>query len=304
MPNLISHYYFAKTVKEDLPKKALEIVERHPDCYYLGAIGPDFLFAFRELGLKERLYPNTMQYLKIYEVFEKCRERMVKSYEEREMSYLLGLLCHYCSDFCLHPYVNYYVENTLAKFLPLNQIPSIHALIESAIDSHLCEEKMNVPAHAFKAHKTLKSKRSSRLRIGKLYYETITPIFGFEPKPRKLAMAFTITKLFMAVSVDKFKIKKAVFGKIEDILGAPKRLTGLIRPPEGYKEIDYMNFRKQPWLKVRNGDEYTTENVYQALERAHRHAIEYITDFMQKISSDKPLDKEKFLINYEGVNIG
>ena len=83
MPNLISHYYFAKTVKEDLPKKALEIVERHPDCYYLGAIGPDFLFAFRELGLKERLYPNTMQYLKIYEVFEKCRERMVKSYEER-----------------------------------------------------------------------------------------------------------------------------------------------------------------------------------------------------------------------------
>ncbi|MFW5779878.1 MAG: zinc dependent phospholipase C family protein [Bacillota bacterium] len=303
MPNLISHYYFAKKVKDSLPQDVAEITEKYPDSYFLGAIGPDFLFVFRELGFKEKMYPNTMQFLKMYEVFEGCLDKMRKSYNEEQMSYILGLLCHYCSDFCLHPYVNYFVENHFAKHLPTNQISSIHALIESGIDSHICEDKFNIAPNAFKAHKACGSKKKTRLAIGKLYYDIINPIFGYDTKPKRLSLAFTITKLFMLISVDKWKIKKELFSKIEDIVGGKKKLTGLFRPPEGYKEIDYMNFDKREWLKVRNESEKTNENVYEAFDRAEKHAIEYIGDFMGKLKSGKPLDRRKFTINYEGVKV-
>ena len=302
MPNLISHYYLAKKVKDNLPKDVIDIIEKHPDAYYLGAIGPDFLFVFRELGFREKLYPNTMQFLKMHEVFEKCLLHMRTNYNESQMSYIIGLLCHYCSDFCLHPYVNYFVENHLAKYLPTNQVSSIHALIESGIDSHICEDKFNSAPNAFKAHKACDSRKKTRLEIGRLYQEVINPIFNYEVKPKKISLAFTITKLFIRIGVDKSKIKKAVFSKIEDLIGGKKKLTGLLRPPEGYEKIDYMNYNKKEWLKVRNLNQTTNENVYEAFDRAEKHAIEYICDFMENIQKGT-LDKSKFTINYEGVKV-
>lgn len=303
MPNLITHYYFADTVKEKLKGDVLKVLEKQPKAFKLGAIGPDFMFALRELGLKEKMFPNTMQYLKMHEVFALSGEYLRNNYNDVIYSYLIGLLCHYVSDYYVHPYVNFFVERYTAKYLPTNQIPSIHTLIESAIDSHICEEKYNIPSNKFPAGKVSDAPKQVRLKIGELYEKVIGGIFGFDAKAKRYSMSFVLTKSFMKFSVDKTGLKKKLFNKIENIKGGKKMITGLMRPPEGYGKIDYMNRNKVEWLTVRNGKEMTNESVDELLVRASEKATEYINNFIAYVFEDKPLNKKDFTVNYEGVKV-
>lgn len=109
--------------------------------------------------------------------------------------------------------------------------------------------------------------------------------------------------MFMKFSVDKFNWKKKFFGKIESILGGKKKLTGLMRPPEGYGTIDYMNRNKIPWLKVRNEKTVSNESVDELLARARDNAVIYINNYMNYIEKDIPLKRRDFSVNYEGVRI-
>lgn len=303
MPNLITHYYFADTVKERLSGDILKVIEKEPKAFKLGAIGPDFLFALRELGFKEKLYPNTMQYLKMHEVYSACGEYLRNNYDDVIYSYLAGLLCHYVSDYHTHPYVNYFVERYTAKHLPTNQIPSIHTLIESAIDSHICDEKLNIASNKFPAGRTCSAPKSVKMKIGRMYQKVVGPIFGYETKAKRYSLSFTLTKFFMKISIDRTGLKKKFFNKLENIVGGKKKITGLMRPPEGYGTIDYMNRNKVKWLKVRNGNEYTDVSIDELLVKAADKAVIYINNFSNYVFDNKPLDKNDFTVNYEGVKV-
>lgn len=303
MPNLITHYFFADKVKEKLPEDILKIINKQPQAFKLGAIGPDFMFALRELGLKEKMFPNSMQFLNMHEVFFKSGQYLRDNYDDITYSYLLGLMCHYVSDHLVHPYVNYFVEHYTAKHLPTNQVPSIHTLIESAIDSHICDELLKIPCHKFPAHKTCQASKKVKMAISNLYENVIGSIFGFKSTAKRYCLSFTLTKYFMRFSVDKTGLKKKFFDKLENILGGKKRITALMRPPEGYRKIDYINLKKVKWLKVRNGNEYSEENVYELLERAAERAEVYIKNYAEFIFSQKPLDENDFTVNFEGVKV-
>lgn len=301
MPNLITHYYFANELKKSLSGKALETIEKEPEAFNLGAMGPDFLFTLRELGAAERLYPNTMQYTNTFEVFDLTAKYLRENPNDIQLSYILGVLCHYVADFHTHPFVNFFVEKVHSKHLPLNQQSNIHGLIELAIDSHICEEKYNLPSHKFKAGMICKAKKNVRIEIGRLYENVINKIFGYETKAKKFATAFYLTQLFMWFTVDKHNFKKKIFDKFEQIKGGKKKLTGLMRPPEGFGTIDYMNRNKIAWLKVRNGQETSNESIDELFERASKSAIRYINNYIDYIDGKKPLDRKDFAVNYEGV---
>lgn len=303
MPNLITHYYFAETVKEKLGANARKIIDRYPDAYKLGAMGPDFMFAFRELKLKERRLPHIMQYLKMYEVFNLSGEYIRDNQDNIVFSYILGLLCHYVSDFTIHPYVNFFVERHTAKLLPANQIANIHTLIESAIDSHICDEMYNTPSNEFASEKVAQASKKERMAISKFYAKVIGGIFGVKARARRYNFAFVATKLFMKFSVDKSGKKKRFFDKLENIMGGRKLLSGLIHPPEGYKILDYMNNNRVSWLTVRNGKDYSNETVYELLERARDTAVVYVDTYIDYVLKERALSKTEFAINYEGIKI-
>lgn len=51
MPNIITHKIFAEEVLKQLEKQDIRsIIEKHPQSYYIGSNGPDFLF-FRIVSL-------------------------------------------------------------------------------------------------------------------------------------------------------------------------------------------------------------------------------------------------------------
>ncbi len=303
MPNLITHYYLAQTIKHNLSGAPLEIISKEPDAYKLGAMGPDYMFALRELNFKERMLPNTMQYLKAYEVFSLSGEQIRETQDTIIYAYILGLMCHYVADFVIHPYVNYFSENHIAKHLPSNQVSSIHTLIESAIDAHICDEKCMIPSNVFPADIVAKAPRKVRKRIAKFYTKAMASIFGIKSKASRYNFAFVATKLFMKLSIDKSGRKKKFFDKLENIFGSGKTLTGLIHPPEGYRRIDYMNTDRLPWLTIRNGTEYSTENVYELLEKVQQVAVSYFHKFIDYVNQESPLEREDFAINYEGIKL-
>lgn len=301
MPNLITHNYFGKKVLERLPENALKIAEKAPEAFYLGAIGPDCLFALREIGTKYKYYPNRMQYLKTLEVYEKTGDFLRDNPDDIKLSYMIGMMCHYVADFHVHPYVNFSVERGFARYLPLEQQSSIHTLIESAIDSHICDEKLKIPCNEFPAGDASSAPRAVRLSIGELYEKVINGIFDIYPSKRRICISFALTKLFLSFSVDKRGGKKRFFDKVEQKIGGKKKITGLMRPPEGYGRIDYMNRAHAPWLTVRNGKEYTTASVDELLELAAERAVTYIDNYLRYIFDKTPLIKEDFAVNYEGV---
>ena len=58
MPNLITHIWFGEEVLKALPEEIGAKVKKHKDAFILGNMGPDFMYAIRELGFKTANYPN------------------------------------------------------------------------------------------------------------------------------------------------------------------------------------------------------------------------------------------------------
>lgn len=303
MPNLITHNYFGKKVRESLTGKALEIVDKAPEAFYLGAIGPDCLFALREIGSKYKYYPNRMQYIKVFETFEKTADYLRENTDDIKFAYMLGMLCHYVADYHVHPYVNFFVERGFSRYLPFNQQKSIHTLIESAIDSHICDEILGIPCNKFPAGSASCAPKNVRLSIGELYEKVINGVYGIYPNKKHISLSFALTKKFLDISVDASGRKKRFFDRLENAIGGKKKITGLMRPPEGYGKIDYMNRKHTPWLTVRNGTEYTSMSVDELLIVAAEKAKVYIEKYLEYVFNKKPLNKEDFAINYEGVKV-
>lgn len=303
MPNLITHHYIGEELRKNLNGKAKEFIDKNTDAFYLGCIGPDYLFTFSQLKFKEARYPNLMQYLHTYEIFYNCGKYLQENQNDIMLSYVLGLLCHYVADYHLHPYVNFFEEEGIAKELPKDQLSSIHTLIESAIDSHIIEEKYNSPCYKFAAHITCKGNSKIKITIGKLYQQVINKIYGFSTNPKKFSFSYLCTKMFMLASIDTTGLKKKFFDKLERMAGEKKILTGLIRPPEGYKKIDYMNRQHKEWREIRNRDNMINFSVDEMLNIIIEKSIYYINTYIDFLTEGKPLPKEDFSINFEGIKL-
>lgn len=303
MPNLITHNYFGNKVRDSLTGRAAEIVNKAPEAFNLGAIGPDCLFALREIGSKHKYYPNRMQYLHVLETFKKTADYLRENADDVKFAYMLGMLCHYVADYHVHPYVNFFVERGFSRYLPLNQQKSIHTLIESAIDSHICDEILGIPCNKFPAGSVSYAPKKVRFSIGELYEKVINGIFDIYPSKRHISLSFVLTKKFLDISVDSSGRKKKFFDRLEGAVGGKKKVTGLMRPPEGYGKIDYMNRKHTLWLTVRNGKKYTSMSIDELLVVAADKAKVYIEKYLDYVFDKKPLLKEDFAVNYEGVEI-
>ncbi len=113
MPDLWTHYYFAKDINTD---NKLDI--KNKQLYYLGAQGPDFLYALHFLSPKkqdswEMSYPNLLHSKKTFKLIRFVKNNLQKGDVLRD--YLMGFLSHYSLDSVAHGFVfsntNNYVEH-------------------------------------------------------------------------------------------------------------------------------------------------------------------------------------------------
>jgi hypothetical protein len=305
MPNLITHMYLAKEVKKLLDDELKAIIEKYMDAFLFGSIGPDYLFALREMGLEIGRYPNIMQYVKQYEVFERVAKFLNEKRDPLLISYTLGLMCHYVADLHCHPYVNFFCEEGVVKDLRPIQAKSVHTLIESAGEEYICTMRMGYKnSNKYKPNKDLRTKKKTRMKVGKMYEEVINDLYGIPLPAKKAALSVQLTKTFLAVANDPTGKLRPFVDKIEDKYASKKKFTALMRPPEGYGKVDYLNFNHREWRVARNRDQITDLDFMELIDTAINSATTvYIPMLYSSIKDGTEMDKSLFRVNYEGVDI-
>lgn len=136
MPSGYAHYRFGTALLPELPGDVRRTVQRFRSLYDMGLHGPDIFF-YRSpllkthagfLGIKFHEQTGRSFFTRV------CRmTRMEKS--EAGLAYLYGVLCHYCLDSVMHPFV---LEQAAEG-------PATHVQIETEFDRFLLETDGKVP---------------------------------------------------------------------------------------------------------------------------------------------------------------
>ncbi|MFA5449962.1 MAG: zinc dependent phospholipase C family protein [Clostridia bacterium] len=305
MANLVTHVHYAEAILNLLSPHAKEKASAQRDAFVYGSIGPDFLFVLREIGDKSGQFCNQMQYNNTFEVFSSIVDYIREKGTQAEYSYALGLLCHYVMDFHMHPFVNFFVEEGRFKDLPADQQQGIHSMIESALDAYVVTERMGYKeSNLYNPAKHIKTTCKTRRAIASLYIGAINKIIGFDVTPFKFNLSIFLTRAFVAFATDKSGRKRKFFsckeGKTPE--QGKKKVRNLMRPPEFYGEIDFLNLEKRPYSIARNRAEFANHSAPELLDAALAKGVEYIEKFIAAVEGGTPLERKDFAINYEGVD--
>lgn len=307
MSNTITHVWFGKEVLKLLPDNIKKEIEGDREAFLLGTMGPDFLFAMRELNVKGVApYANAMQGIWQYETFVSAVDYYKKHPSASVFAYIMGFTCHYVMDVLVHPYINAMCEcDKFSKVLSAGEQNTIHTIIESGIDEYLILNKMGYKdVNDYKPAKDLVSNKNTRMRIGELYETAFNPIYGLSVTVKQISRAFEIMRLFNVITTDKKGKVRNFFKKVEDVcLDGERKITPFFRPPvTGYDALDYMNFEHTPWRAVRNREEVVNYDILEVIDMCFARAIDkYIPMVYNAMTADGELNKKDFEINFEGV---
>jgi hypothetical protein len=303
MPNYIAHIHFAREAQKLLPGGLKELCAKYQDIYDYGSIGPDFLFALRETGSPAARYTNIMQLCNIYGTFRAILERLKAQSDERELVYVMGLLCHYVADFRIHPYVNFFAEQGFIKNLLLGYKPFVHAQIEAAFDYFIVTERMKNPD--FRPAKVLKMSKQSEHAVAALYYNAINPVVGFDISIKTIIRASRITRLFIHLMTDTSGKKRKIYEFLEKHIFGRIVFTANMIPPVGYGKTDYLNLAHRPFRIVRDRDQTSTMSFPELFDDAVPQAAAYMKNFYNLVVTGGSLEDmggyEAFKISFEGT---
>ncbi len=304
MANNITHLYYGLETVKNSSEEIKEIVKGDEDAFIFGTMGPDFLFGLRELGLKEKKLPNLMHALKHYELFDATAEYLRENYDKTLMSYMLGFLTHYIIDHHVHAYVGYFCENELLKHMPYEYSKFTHNIIELAGDEYVLNNFMGYEnSNDYKFHKALRMRCSTAKKVGKLFENVISKVYGCTYSSFNGRLSHFVTRATFWMTRDKNGKKMKLVRFLEKAFGLNKQMAALMRPAPGYGEIDYMNFEHKPWRAVRNREETVDLDYIELLDVAVKTGSEiYFPIYVAAVRDGVKLDREFFRINFEGVD--
>ena len=149
MPSNYAHYRFSRLAEDRLPEPMKKSVRRFHRLYEVGHHGPDLFFHYNVLfhttvgSLGSTLHRQTG---KVF--FTRVCKRVRQDPSEAALSYLWGLLGHYCLDSVCHPLIHQHTDEGDIG----------HVELETEFDRYLMELDGHTPAHTqdFSAHLKLR----------------------------------------------------------------------------------------------------------------------------------------------------
>ena len=212
MPSVYAHYRFGAALLPGMPADARRTVQRFRRLFDLGLHGPDIFYfhtfplntATRYLGVK--FHEQTGQ-----EFFQRVCRAVRLERSEAALAYLYGVLCHYCLDSVMHPFVKEQAKAGSAT----------HLEIEGEFERYLLEKDGKVPPCA--------QDLSNHLKITPGECETVAKFYS-PASPRNIkdsvnGMAF-IVKLLSAPEGAKRTVIQKGMGVVA------REFTGLMIPAE------------------------------------------------------------------------
>lgn len=264
MIGFYTQIYFASNVIEKLPLGSSQVIKLYPDAFRLGVLGAN---VFEGLGNIK----SEMDCLHGYDLFASTAEYILSSGSKCQLSYMLGMICHYLLDSRLNPYIYYLAENGVKHYfddgisvLEPKQIgASIDYYVRCAYMLSRMEETKEFMPRDFVVDD-----------IVSLYTNSINPnCLGYVVEESELKRCFKNYSFVDPIPTDM--------------------LTN-----------DFMNTNHNSWEQIRNERLVTSVSIEQLMRKIEPIALKMIKDYMGSARSGLPLTRKAFIINANGVKIG
>lgn len=281
MPNIITHKIFAEEALKDLSKQDIkDIIERHPQIFYIGSNGPDFLF-FQHAKPWEAYKSHTLNHLgsamhsvhinDFYRVAIRCiKEQKKEDVKEMMMAYLFGHLCHWALDKTTHPYIFYRTGN--CKGLSAGY----HHRFESMMDTMMLEKFHHVSIKDYRSYEICEYDEDILRAIARIYVPVAKEVYHVEVKVHELRETLNSWYDIQKMLYDPKNIKYCALKGVEGVIRKPWMISGNVVKNKIDERYDVLNEEKRIWYHPCDDHISSNASFLELFERAVPTAIAVI----------------------------
>ncbi len=284
MGEFLTHVVQAERVLDRIEsRRVMEGVRANIRLFRLGAQGPDPLFfhhCFPGDG-KGRL-------AEVGTGLHAFRTGAFLAYGMRQLSpvswsaawmqlatYLTGMVCHYCLDRILHPYVNAVSENWIwsANGIPVH---TTHGEVETMLDVVLWRDAGHGSAARTRTAAMCTPPRDWPEAVVNFWVSGLYEVFGLQVSESELAETARDFHRGHALLYDPRGVKKRLVLWLDGLTGGAFHPAKMPYPVKENEEIDWKNSRHRFWSQPELPDVRRSESVDDLLEMAVNEAANAI----------------------------
>lgn len=281
MPNIITHKIFAEEVIKQLGKQDIkEIIERHPQIYYIGSNGPDFLF-FQHAKPWEAMKSHTLNRLgselhagnvnAFYKVAIRCiKEQQREEVKELMMAYLFGHLCHWALDKTTHPYIFYRTGNCKGKSA------GYHHRFESMMDTMMLERYHQINIKDYRSYEICEYDEDILRAIARIYVPAAREVLHTEIKVHDIRETLNSWYDIQKLLYDPKHIKYNVLRGVEGVIRKPWLISGNVVKAKIDQRYDILNEEHKEWVHPCDDTILSTASFIELFQQAIPTAIQVI----------------------------
>lgn len=251
MPNIITHYLFATSVKKKLNnQEVLAAIKEYPQEYTIGSNGPDFLFFYhffsksseyaqvRKLG--NELHAGHIN--RFYEIaLNAYRNERDEDVKQAMLSYIAGHLCHWALDSTTHPYIFYRTGDCHGKSA------SMHHRFESMMDTMMLKKLLDRDIRKFPFYSLARSGLISDRVISNIYEPVARELFQIQLGKSEIRDCLAEWEKILKLTYDPRGWKAKTLAIYEKKVDHPYLYSGNIVPAQIDPTYDVLNEKKKEW---------------------------------------------------------
>lgn len=252
MPNIITHKIFAEEVLKKMNKHDIRsMIERHPQIFYIGSNGPDFLF-FSHIKPWESYKSHALNRLgsamhahsinAFYETAIECiRAQKHEDVKERMSVYLFGHLCHWALDKTTHPYIFYRTGNCRGISAGL------HHRFESMMDTMMLEKYRGLSIRDYPCYEICEYDEDILKAIARIYVPAARRVYHHEVKVHDIRETLNSWYDVQKLLYDPGNIKYPLLKGFETVVRKPWAVSGNVVRPVVDERYDVLNEEHAIW---------------------------------------------------------
>ncbi len=281
MPDIITHYIFGLDTAHNLKESPLySIIKENKDLFYIGLQGPDPFYFHRLRKHDSKHMIGTKMHTEKTGDFLMSALCYTKKFEPTSiefkqcLSYLSGFMCHYILDSMVHPYIFFLGGRSMINQPETDKYKGLHRKLELAIDSILCEEKLNVKSSKFKVNEMILKDIEIPTVIKNLFDDTLLLLYGIHDAGESFESGYHTARTYYKTTYDRLGVKKALINMASPITS--RTISPFLSTFSYYNcinsDYDYMNRKRSVWLHPVTGNVYTF-SFYDIVRNASKKSV-------------------------------
>lgn len=272
MPNIITHYLFAESVKNEIKnQKTLAAIKEYPNEYIIGSNGPDFFFFYhffskKAFDVRFRNYGSILHSSHVNDFYQLAIEAMHKEsdpdVQEAMRSYIAGHLCHWALDSTAHPYIFYRTGDCKGYSA------SMHHRFESMMDTMMLKKLLDTDIRKFHFPSLTRSGLISDRVITNVYKPIIKAVFNDEITQQDIRDALNDWEKLQRWLYDPKELKIKFIKQYEKIKHQPWLFSGNVVPVRIDERYDILNENHSLWKYPADPTRESHESFMDLFEKA------------------------------------